>query len=43
VFCYAVAYFFPVAGNVVVVEPTREKLENVLIWFKKRWTDNKLG
>jgi AcrR family transcriptional regulator len=37
VFCYAVAYFFPVAGNVVVVEPTVAELENVLDWFKIHW------
>jgi AcrR family transcriptional regulator len=38
VFCYAVAYFFPVAGNVVTVEPTAEKLEQLLLWFKTHWT-----
>ena len=37
VFCYAVAFFFPVAGNVVVVEPEIRELKKVLKWFKNKW------
>ncbi|MBX9721560.1 MAG: TetR/AcrR family transcriptional regulator, partial [Candidatus Obscuribacterales bacterium] len=37
VFCYAMAFFFPVAGNVVAVEPTVAELERVLDWFKEHW------
>jgi AcrR family transcriptional regulator len=37
VFCYAMAFFFPVAGNVVAVEPTAAELEKVLDWFKRHW------
>lgn len=37
VFCYALAFFFPVAGNVVVVEPEIRELKKVLKWFKNKW------
>ncbi|SRR5579885_233039 len=37
VFCYAVAFFFPIAGNVLVVEPEIGELKKVLKWFKDKW------
>ncbi|HEY9733468.1 MAG TPA: TetR/AcrR family transcriptional regulator [Drouetiella sp.] len=38
IFCYALAFFFPVAGNVVVVEPELRELKQLLKWFKDKWT-----
>lgn len=38
IFSYAMAFFFPVSGNVVAVEPSERELLITLDWFRKKWT-----
>ncbi len=41
IFAYTVSYFFPISGNVVIVEPTEDRLRQVLQWFRRIWTSKK--